>query len=310
MIMQARILLLATLVLVGCSAGDGDDAQDPLIRLDDMARAALSQIDGEISVPGLQGEVEVIRDAAGIAHIYAGNTEDLFFAQGFVAAQDRLWEMDVWRRYAEGRASEIVGPERVHTDRLYRLMKYRGSRGADLDSYHPEAERIFAAFAAGVNAYVSHQGDNLPVEFKITGTRPDLWTADLSALRLVQRAASRARAEVQLAKDVVEMGAEAANRASTPDPYVPLTVPDGLDIEAIAEHADAITDALRGDFDQILRPPVLPEYQLSGAVSQGGVAARFSLGGLLELPMGDLPRAFREEPGSNNWVLSPRMTTT
>lgn len=309
--MQARILLLTTLVLAGCSAGEADDPGDLASRLEDMARAALSQIDGEISLPGLQAEVEVIRDAAGIAHIYAGNTEDLFFAQGFVAAQDRLWEMDVWRRYAEGRAAEIVGPEHVHTDRLYRLMKYRGSRSADLDNYHPEAERIFSAFAAGVNAYIEHRGDDLPVEFEITGTRPDPWTADLSALRLVQRAASRARAEVQLARDVVEMGAEAANRSRTPDPYVPLTVPDGLDIEAIAEHADAITTALRGDFNQILRPPVLPEYQLSGALSQGaGVAARFSLGGLLELPMGDLPVAFREEPGSNNWVLSPRMTAT
>ena len=290
-----------------------------------MARAALSQLDGDIPVEGLRDEVRVIRDPAGIAHIYANNTEDLFFAQGFVAAQDRLWELDVWRRYAEGRAAEIVGPERFATDRLYRLMKFRGSRKDDLASYHPEAENIFASFASGVNAYIESRGDNLPVEFQITGTRPDPWTAELTSLRLIQRAMARARQEVQLARDVVELGAEEANRRRTPDPYVPLEVPRGVDLNAIAEHADAIIEALSGNFDQILRAPVLPEYQVpapsrmarASVVRNGiddrpgvGLAARFSLQDLLGRGLPDLPDAFREEIGSNNWVLSPRMTST
>lgn len=300
-------------------------------RLNEMARNSLSQLDGDIRLAGLGSEVQVIRDPAGIAHIYANNEEDLFFAQGFVAAQDRLWEIDIWRRYAEGRAAEIVGPERFKTDRLYRLMKYRGSRTEDLDSYHPEADDIFTSFAAGVNAYIEHRGDNLPVEFEITGTRPDPWTADLSSLRLIQRAMSRARQEVRLARDVVRMGVEEANRRSTPDPYVPLEIPEGLDIEAIAEHADAIIEALSGEFDQILRAPVLPEYQVSapsrmagtsslrgdpsllaelGPQGTAGIAARFSMLDLLGQPDPNLPDAFREEPGSNNWVLSPAMTTT
>ena len=329
--MKALCLLLPTLILTGCSTAESDGASGPDALLADMARDVLAQLDGDIRVAGLGDEVEVIRDPSGIAHIYASNQEDLFFAQGFVAAQDRLWEIDVWRRYAEGRAAEIVGPERFETDRLYRLMKYRGSQQEDLDSYHPEAESIFASFAAGVNAYIEHIGDDLPVEFTITGTRPDRWTADLSSLRLIQRAASRARQEVQLARDVVEMGAEAANHRRTPDPYVPLEIPTGLDLEAIAEHADRIIAALRGDFDQILRAPVLPEYQVPAPPSMArtsgsqdelgrfagadrltgaGIAARFSLGGLLEQPLPSLPDAFREEPGSNNWVLSPRMTTT
>jgi penicillin amidase len=330
-------LLIPVLILAGCTAGADDGASDVQARLTDMANSVLAQIDGDIRVPGLGSDVEVIRDASGIAHIYASNQEDLFFAQGFVAAQDRLWEIDVWRRYAEGRASEIVGPERFETDRLYRLMKYRGSRTEDLASYHPDAEAIFSSFASGVNAYIQHIGDDLPVEFEITGTTPEPWTADLSSLRLIQRAASRGRQEVQLARDVVRMGAEEANRRRTPDPYVPLEIPAGLDLEAIAEHADAIMDALRGDFNQILRAPVLPEYQVpepapmagtSGspdepgslpgtrrvAMTDGlagpGLAAQFSLADLLEQPLPDLPGEFREQTGSNNWVLSPRMTTT
>ncbi len=323
--MKSLSLLLPVLVLSGCGAGESDEGSTVEARLEAMAHDALAQIDGDVRVPGLRDAVEVIRDPAGIAHIYANNQDDLFFAQGFVAAQDRLWEIDVWRRYAEGRASEIVGPERFKTDRLYRLMQYRGSRTDDLDSYHPDAESIFSSFASGVNAYIAHIGDNLPVEFQITGTRPEPWTADLSSLRLIQRAASRARQEVQLARDVVEMGAEEANRRRTPDPYVPLQVPSGLDLEAIAEHADRIIDALQGDFNQILRAPVLPEYQMSappsmarafgsesgaGTLAGAGIAARFSLGDLLEQPLPDLPDVFREETGSNNWVLSPRMTST
>ena len=323
--MKSLSLALTVFILTGCSTGEGDGASGVDARLNEMARSALSQLDGDIRVTGLRNEVQVIRDPAGIAHIYANSTEDLFFAQGFVAAQDRLWEIDVWRRYAEGRAAEIVGPERFETDRLYRLMKYRGSRTEDLASYHPEAERIFASFADGVNAYIEHRGDNLPVEFKITGIRPDPWTADLTSLRLIQRAMSRARQEVRLARDVVQLGVEEANRRRTPDPYVPLEIPRGLDLEAIAEHADAIIDALSGDFDQILRAPVLPEYQVSAASRTAGapffrseprpqettgIAARFSLQDLLGQALPDLPEAFREEPGSNNWVLSPRMTTT
>jgi penicillin amidase len=318
---KSLALLLPVVILTACSTGEGDGASGVDARLNEMARSSLSQLDGDIRVAGLRNEVQVIRDPAGIAHIYANNTEDLFFAQGFVAAQDRLWEMDVWRRYAEGRAAEIVGPERFKTDRLYRLMKYRGSRTEDFASYHPEAERIFASFANGVNAYIEHRGDNLPVEFKITGTRPDPWTTDLTSLRLIQRAARRAQQEVRLARDVVRLGAEEANRRSTPDPYVPLEIPRGLDLEAVAEHADAIIDALSGDFDQILRAPVLPEYRMSAAPrmsaqsglgTQGtaGIAARFSMLDLLGRPLPDLPDALREETGSNNWVLSSRMTTT
>ncbi len=328
--MKALSLLLPVLVLAGCSTADDSGPSDVQARLNDMAGNVLAQIDGEIRVPGLGDYVEVIRDPAGIAHIYASNQEDLFFAQGFVAAQDRLWEIDVWRRYAEGRASEIVGPERFETDRLYRLMKYRGSQEEDLDSYHPDAGAIFSSFAAGINAYIEHIGDDLPVEFEITGTKPEPWNANLSSLRLIQRAASRGRQEVQLAQDVVRMGAEAANRRRTPDPYVPLEIPAGLDLEAIAEHGDAIIDALRGDFNQILRAPVLPEYQVSIAppmadaasptgpgnvatpsgFADAGIAAQFSLADLLEQPFPDLPDEFREETGSNNWVLSPEMTTT
>ncbi len=102
--------------------------------------------------------MEVIRDRWGVPHIYARNTEDLFFAQGYVVAQDRLWQMEMWRRQREGRLAEILGPSAVARDRTARLLKYRGPMDdREWTSYHPEGKRIFTAFAAGVNAFIAER---------------------------------------------------------------------------------------------------------------------------------------------------------
>ena len=111
--------------------------------LADLAKTALARIDGTIAIPGLRGDVQVLRDESGVPHISAASIDDLFFAQGYVMAQDRLWQMEMWRRTAEGRLAEIVGPQAVARDRLARLLKYRGAADdAEWTSYHPEAKRI------------------------------------------------------------------------------------------------------------------------------------------------------------------------
>src|SRR5262245_34771640 len=93
------------------------------------AKRVLAQLDGEVTLAGLRAPVEVLRDRWGVAHVYARNADDLFFAQGFVAAQDRLFQMDLWRRQAAGELAEILGSDHVAADRFARLLKYRG----DLD---------------------------------------------------------------------------------------------------------------------------------------------------------------------------------
>ncbi|MCY3731361.1 MAG: penicillin acylase family protein [Rhodospirillaceae bacterium] len=140
--------------------------------LEELARRSLAQIDGEQRLTGLREPVEVIRDAWGIPHIYAQNDEDLFFAQGYVMAQDRLWQMEMWRRWREGRLAEIFGPEALDYDRRTRLLMFRGPfDDSEWTSYHPDAKRLFDAHARGVNAYVEQHRDNLPVEFQPTATR-------------------------------------------------------------------------------------------------------------------------------------------
>ena len=148
--------VLATGALLGMRSGaatpsrpSGPTAADTLR---DEAARRLAKIDGTIDVPGLDSAVEVRRDRWGIPHIYARTQHDVFFAQGFVAAQDRLWQMDIWRRTAEGRLAEVLGASAFERDRLARLFRYRGSIAADWAAYGPDTKAIVTAFVGGVNA--------------------------------------------------------------------------------------------------------------------------------------------------------------
>src|SRR5688500_12022188 len=138
-----RFLLLATLMTLGTAPALTQPAS-----LKALAKQALATIDGRLNVAGLRRDVRVLRDGWGVPHIYAESLDDLFFAQGYVAAQDRLWQMEMWRRTAEGRLAEVLGAGAVARDRRARLLKYRGPLDeAELTSYHPEGRRIMTAFA-------------------------------------------------------------------------------------------------------------------------------------------------------------------
>ena len=143
------------------------------------ATAALSIIQGTLKVDGLQQSVDVLRDRWGVAHIYARNQHDLFFAQGFVAAQDRLFQMELWKRSGQGRLAEILGPSAFLRDINARLLSYRGDMKSEYESYAPDTKEILEAFTAGINAYIASRtapgGQGLPVEFQIAGFQPEPW---------------------------------------------------------------------------------------------------------------------------------------
>src|SRR6266568_2235439 len=150
----------------------------------DSARGRLAQLDGTISVPGLDSVVEVRRDRWGVPHIYAKTQQDLFFAQGFVAAQDRLWQMEMWRRIGEGRLAEVVGPGAVERDRIARLMRYRGDMTSEWASYAPDAREIVRAFVDGVNAWIAHIRTHPPIEFTLLGSAPEPWSYEVPLQRM------------------------------------------------------------------------------------------------------------------------------
>ncbi len=132
-----------------------------------------------LSVSGLLEPVEILTDRWGIAHIYAENESDLFFAQGFNAARDRLFQFELWRRQATGTTAEILGSRALARDIGARLHMFRGDLKEELNHYHPRGQAIIEAFVAGINAYIAEterQPDLLPIEFELLGITPEPWT--------------------------------------------------------------------------------------------------------------------------------------
>jgi acyl-homoserine lactone acylase PvdQ len=136
------------------------------------------QLSGTLAVDGLRAPVRIVRDAWGVPHIYAASQDDLFFAQGFVQAQDRLFQMDLWRRSAQGRLSEVLGPNFIERDAMTRRIQYRGDPAADWASYGTDAKAIAGAFVRGVNAWVALARERPPEEFVLAGWKPEPWSAD------------------------------------------------------------------------------------------------------------------------------------
>jgi penicillin amidase len=134
----------------------------------------LARTAGEVTVSGLSKDVEIIRDAYGVPHIYAKNESDLYFAFGYAMAQDRFWQMEFYRRLGQGRLAEIFGGELVEVDRYFRMLT-AGGVNRDVP---PEFVFALESFTRGVNAYVETHEDRLPVEFKLLGHRPEPWRVD------------------------------------------------------------------------------------------------------------------------------------
>jgi penicillin G amidase len=146
------------------------------------ARSSLPQIDGTIKIPGLKAEVSVLRDAQGMPHIRATSLEDAIFAQGYVTAQDRLWQMDVSRRFASGELAELLGPELVRHDREQRILMLPAVAERAAAALSPEARALSDAYSAGVNAFIESHRDRLPIEFRVLGYQPKPWRAEDSFL--------------------------------------------------------------------------------------------------------------------------------
>ena len=127
----------------------------------------------------LNDKVEVLRDKFGINHIYANNQRDLFYMQGYLAARDRLFQFEIWRRQATGTVSEIFGESELERDIGTRLFMFRGDLKEELNHYHDDGYEIITSYTDGINAYISEVRNNpesLPIEFKILGIKPEIWT--------------------------------------------------------------------------------------------------------------------------------------
>jgi penicillin amidase len=140
-----------------------------------VAHSALPQLDGRLQVAGLTAPVTVTRDAHGVPTIDASTLQDVFFAQGYVTAQDRLWQMDVMRRFASGELSEILGEDTLKLDREQRILGLRAAAKKSLEMAPARDRSFFEAYARGVNAFIASHGDRLPIEFRILHYSPKPW---------------------------------------------------------------------------------------------------------------------------------------
>jgi penicillin G amidase len=238
-------------------------------------RKALAVISGELHVPGLEQPVRVLRDQWGVAHIYAENQHDLFFAQGIVAAQDRLFQMELWKRAGQGRLSEILGPSALARDIGARALKYRGDLAKEYESYSPDTLAILTAFTDGINAYIetleAPGGVGLPIEFALAGFRPDSWHPQDCLNRIAAYSMTgNARSELKAARALSELGPEKAQRLFAFDPTVRLDPAPGVDLAGLSP--ELLNNLVGGD------------HRI------------------------EIPAQVRE--GSNNWTISGHLTTS
>jgi penicillin G amidase len=244
-------------------------------------------------VQGLQQPAELIVDQWGIPHIYAGSTRDAIFLQGYNAARDRLWQIDLWRKRGLGLLAKDFGPTYVAQDRATRMFLYRGDMNQEWAAYGPDAKSYTEAFVAGINAFVGevHNGRRpVPVEFRVAGTMPDLWTPE-DVVRIRSHGLTRnVASEVSRARVACAAGLEADRFRRKIEPDWTTKVPDGLDPCSIPRE-------------------VLNDYQLATR------EVTFAKPGQQRTSLD--PDTFLAEAddrvstiGSNNWTIAPSRTTT
>lgn len=211
------------------------DVENMIRRIATIAAAFATILAAEdLQIPGLEKPVEILRDQWGIPHIYAQTTDDLFFAQGFVTARDRLFQIDLWRRVGTGKLAEVLGPDSIGRDRIARLVKFRGDWNAEWQAYSPDAKQIATAFTNGINAYIKSLEGTRPLEFKIAGYDPGLWAPEDTVARIAGLLMIRnPTREVQRAQDIVRYGLDAVQKFMPPDPLIRFEIPRGLDLTGI-----------------------------------------------------------------------------
>ena len=195
-----------------------------------LCHSVSAQDSETLQVDGLQQAVEILKDHWGISHIYAETEHDLFFAQGYSAARDRLFQFELWRAQATGTTSEIIGPRGIDRDHGTRLFKFRGDMTEEMNHYHPRGALIITAFVDGVNAYIESALENpeeLPLPFQLLGIAPKPWTPEV----IISRHGGllgNITTELDTGRAVCSIGEEAVRDTQYYHPHEPLLELDPL----------------------------------------------------------------------------------
>jgi penicillin amidase len=213
-----------------------------------VSLSAIAQPTIELNISGLRQTVEVIRDSNGVNHIYAKNEHDLFFAQGYCAAKDRLFQFELWRRQATGTLAELLGTAHLNRDRGARLFKFRGKLEEEFKHYHARGDQIIPAFTEGINAYIKETEADptlLPIEFKWLGTTPGYWTPEVVISRH-QGLLGNITREIAFGRMVTLLGAEKVEELNSLGPGKPdLKIDPAIKAERLVDPVTDLYDAFR-----------------------------------------------------------------
>lgn len=272
----------------------------------DARSAGQSPAASTLAVAGLERAVEIRRDRWGINHIYAQSEADLFFAQGYAAARDRLFQFELWRRQATGTVAEILGRRELARDRGTRLHMFRGNLDAELNHYHPRGKLIIESFVRGVNAYIAETERTpslLPLEFRMLGITPGRWTPAVVISRH-QSLTANITDEVRSMRALKTMTPEALRELMYFQGGEPVFTPDAaLDPKTFPDNVLELYSAFRNAVE--FKPEdVAAEFR---APSQR--VAAVSSGPTPDSPL-PTPDSFVDprDIGSNNWVVSGSRT--
>lgn len=290
-VIRARWLVIAALVAAAavalvCWGG--------MVWLRHAMWTSLPRVDGTLHVAGLSQPVTVRRDGHGVPHIAAANMDDLVVAQGYVTAQDRLWQLDMLRRFASGNLAEILGPRAVEHDRAQRIFELGHAADAALAVMGPAEKHSLQEYARGVNAYIAQTQDHLPAEFRLLHYCPAPWSprdSVLVALNLVQTLSMDF--PTKLTRETIEA-----------DLHSPILADDLYPVGSWRDHPPISTTP------DITAPQVIPQIPLDSSQTsvQPGVEDLLQLQRLL--PSIHIPDCSDCAPGSNNWVVSGAHSVT
>ena len=267
--------------------------------------AANAQGDSSVNIEGLDQRVEILKDKWGISHIYAQTEHDLFFAQGYSAARDRLFQFEIWRAQATGTTAALFGPRMVDRDHGTRLFKFRGPMADEMNHYHPRGVDIITAFVHGVNAYIDEaldDPDSLPLPFKLLGIQPQHWTEEVVISRH-QGLLGNIGQELNIGRAVCAIGEDAVRELQYFHPHDPiLTLDPMIDCESLLENDilhlyTSYRSSIKFEPNDIVastnRNTAQSYAQIASAVKAEDI-------NLKEHDLDDI--------GSNNWVVSGDLT--
>jgi penicillin G amidase len=241
--------------------------------------------DDALSFSALKEPVEIITDQWGVPHIYAKNEHDLFFAQGFQAAKDRLFQLEIFRRRANGTMAEVLGSRELKRDIGARLFRYRGNLEEEFSHYHPNGKAIITAFTEGINAYVKQVNDGqqpMPVELKMLNIKPGYWTPE-TVISRHNGWVSNVQEELSMARMIRMIGEKKTRAITNFHPHSPdLKMDPSIDVDALFGDVLGIYSSFRAPVNFNQEDVIAYHNMFSGKVSEG----------------------------SNNWVLSGNKTAS